>query len=52
MPTKSLCWIKAKFGERGTHDELLQLQGQYAEMVALQKANPIDSVSFRNGVFF
>ena len=28
----------------------LQLQGQYAEMVALQKANPIDSVSLKRGL--
>ena len=33
------------------HDELLQLKGQYAEMVALQKANPIDSVSFETESF-
>ena len=28
---------KGEIVERGTHDELMQLNGQYAEMVALQK---------------
>ncbi len=37
MPTKFLVLNKGGIVERGMHDELMQLNGQYAEMVALQK---------------
>ena len=44
---------KGEIVERGTHDELLQLQGNMPKWWLFKKANPIDSVSFlRNGVYF